>query len=152
MKNNRFILITALVSLGLAGCTSIPPAGELRQLNGEELRSKMVGNTWASKHDWGNWAEYHAKGGIGFGKAWGSWGKEEATSTYTISDDGESCWSYSGEPDWANPDFRSCAVVLTDNNGNTYYKTTVHDRKPERVGKMNKFVIKPGDEYGLSLQ
>lgn len=152
MKNHKLMLVTALLSLGLVGCASLPPAEELRQLNGEELSERMVGNTWTSKHKWGTWAEYHAEGGIGFSKAWGNWGKEEAISTYTTSDEGETCWSYSGEAEWSNPEFQYCGVVLVDNESNTYYKSTVNDRKPERVGKIKKFNFKQGDEYGLSVQ
>ncbi len=38
------------------------------------------------------------------------------------------------------------------NESNTCYKTTVHDRKPEHLGRVYKITVKPGDEYGLAVQ
>ena len=150
MKNQKLMFIAGLVGLGLVGCASIPPAEELTQLNGEELKSRLIGNTWVSKFEWGTWAEYYPDGNSGFAKASGDWGTEEATSTYVISADGEGCWTYEGEAEWAQPEQKYCGVVLVDTEDNTYSKSTVNTNKPERVGKLRRIQIKPGDVYGLA--
>lgn len=152
MKNKRLLFISGIVSLGLVGCASIPPVDELSQLNGDQFRQQVVGNTWTVKHNWGTWTEYHTQDGMGYGRASGSWGKEYATSSYTVSEDGEACWSYTGEAEWANPELQYCGVVLTDIQGNTYYKSTVDERKPEHVGTIRKLMLTPGDEHGLAAQ
>ena len=150
MKNKQNMLIVGVISLSLVACASVPPTEELIQLNGEELKTRLVGNTWTSKYHWGTWAEYHIDENTGLAKAWGNWGTEEATLTYNINDDGEGCWSYQGDPEWADPEYRACSVVLVDLKGNFYSKSTENKRKPERVGKLRKIKIKPGDAYGLA--
>ena len=144
MKNKNQLLFAVLVSFGLLGCASIPPVQELTQLRGDELRAKLLGNTWTSNYKWGLWAEYHIDDSSGLAKASGDWGTEEASSKYSISDDGEGCWSYDGGPRWANSSNIACAVVLADDEGNLYSKSTKNDLKPEHVGKLRKIQIKAG--------
>lgn len=153
-KNQLFLAgqraLGVIISLGMIGCVSVPPVHELTQLDGNELRAKLPGNTWTSNYEWGLWAQYYVDDRSGLAKASGDWGTEVAASIYSISDDGEGCWSYDGGPKWADASNIACAVVLVDDKGNLYSKSTKNDLKPERVGKLRKIEIKAGDTYGLS--
>ena len=67
-----------------------------------------------------------------------------------VSDDGEGCWIYSGDAEWSSPEYKYCSVLFVDQEGNNYAKVTQDNRKPERIGKMNKVVFEPGDSRGLA--
>ena len=134
----------------MMGCGSIPKEEDLQQLNSTQLSELLPGHTLTLKTDYGRWAEYHKEDSTGVGKAWGGWGKEEATSEYTINQDGEVCWIYMGEADWSKPGQKYCSLFYTDESGIYYTKATVDTWKSERIGKRRKVEIIEGDQYGLT--
>ncbi len=150
MRKTMLTLIYTVALLGLTGCATIPDKSELTQLDPSAIESEVVGNTLTYSADYGRWAEYYETATTGYGQASGSWGSESATSTNTITQDGEWCAVYSGEPDWADPDKEYCSVVYTDKEGNLYVESTKNPDDPGRVGKIRKVEIKPGDAYGLA--
>lgn len=150
MRKTMLTMIYAFALLALAGCTTTPEKSKLTQLERSALKSELVGNTMTYLADYGRWAEYYETAKTGYGRASGSWGSESAISTNTISQDGEQCAVYSGEPDWAAPDMEYCSIMYTDKEGNLYLETTKNPDDPGRVGKIRKVEIKPGDEYGLA--
>ncbi len=150
MRKTISTLIYAVVLLGLSGCTTIPDKSELTQLDKSAIESKVVGNTLTYLADYGRWAAYYETAETGYARASGSWGSDSVTSRYTISQDGEWCTVYSGEPDWAGPDKEYCSIVYRDKEGNLYIESTKNPEKPGRVGKIRKVEIKSGDEYGLA--
>jgi hypothetical protein len=150
MEKIKSLILVTTISLIMVGCASIPKEEELQQLNSTQASELLTGHTLTYKADWGRWAEYHKDGSTGVSKAWGNWGKDVATSEYTINQDGEACWVYTGEADWSQPDEKYCSLFYTDESGAYYGKGTVNTNKPERVGKWRKFEIIEGDEYGLT--
>lgn len=139
MKNIKSIFVTGVLE-------------EMSQLNGEQLSSLLVGNTWTGKRDYGRWAEYIADDSNGIGKAWGDWGVEIAVSVHNFSEDGEWCSTYPEQAyEWTGPDHEYCGVVFVDEAGKYYAKVTKNTSKPERVGKLFLSEIKPGNHYDLSM-
>jgi hypothetical protein len=150
MKKIKSLILVAIIPLIMLGCASIPKEEELQQLNNTQLSELLPGHTLTYKADWGRWAEYHNDGSTGVGKGWGSWGEENATSDYTINQDGEVCWTYMGEWDWAKPEYKYCGLIYTDQSGMYYSKTTENTWKPERIGNRRKVEITEGDRYELT--
>lgn len=150
MRKTILTLIHAVVLLGLAGCTTIPDKSELTQLDRSAIESEVIGNTLTYRADYGRWAEYYASVDEGYGRASGNWGSDHATASSKISPDGEWCSVYSGEADWASPEKEYCSLVYTDEEGDFYVESTKNPENPDRVGKIRKVEIKPGDEYGLA--
>lgn len=150
MRKTIVTLIYAVVLTGLSGCTTIPEKSELTQIDRSAIESRVIGNTLTFRADYGRWAEYYETATTGHGQASGSWGSESVTARSTISQDGEWCAVYSGEPDWAGPDKEYCSVLYTDKEGNLYLESIKNPDDPGRVGKIRKVEIKPGDAYGLT--
>ena len=148
-KIKSFVLVMT-ISLIMVGCGSIPKEEDLQQLSSAQLSELLPGHTLTYRADWGRWAEYHKEGSTGVAKAWGSWGRDEATSEYTINQDGEVCWTYMGEADWSKPEHKYCGLFYTDESGIYYTKATENTSKPERIGKRRKVEIIEGDQYGLT--
>ena len=148
-KINAFVIVTA-VSVLMVGCASIPKEEELQQLSKAQLSELLPGSTVTYTEKWGRWAEFYNDSSTGIGKAWGSWGEEVATQKYTINQDGEICWTYTGDAEWAKPDFKYCGLYYTDKEGKYYSKVTENTRKPERIGNRRKFEIIEGDKYELT--
>lgn len=150
MKSIKTFILLGVVQLGLIGCASVPEKSELQQLSAQEIEAALVGNTYTYTEQWGRYASYYSPGGTGHAKAWGSWGSESSTSEYSLDGDGELCESFSGGPDWANPDYEYCNVFYTDSEGNYYTESTQHPHEPAKEGKIRPFDIKAGDKYELA--
>ena len=143
-----FVLVTT-ITLVMVGCASMPKEEDLQQLNGTQLSELLPGKTVTRSTDYGRWAEYYKDGSTGAGKAWGSWGEEAASVKYTISQDGEVCWTYMGEADWAKPNQKYCSLFYTDQSGMYYTKPTENTYNSKRIGKIKKYEIIEGDKYEL---
>lgn len=138
----------AALAVAISACSTIPDQSQLQRLSRSELESALVGNTLTHSLDWGQCAEYHRSDGTGFGRTWGSWGQDEATSEYMVTEDGEICWTYSGKPDWADPDVEYCAIRYRDTEGNYYFENTKHI-DPRKIGTILEMEIKPGNPLDL---
>lgn len=150
MRNVHQFIFLGMIPLALAACATVPSTDELQRLDGEALRSTLVGNTSTYRADYGRWSEYVAASDSGYGKASGNWGSQSAEASYTISDDGEWCATYSGNHDWAQPGNEYCVFIYTDEDGIYYQEVTKHTDDPGKVGTTKKIEIKSGDAYGLS--
>ena len=151
MKNFKSIIIAGALSLGLIGCATTPSEESMTQLNQEQVTQLLVGNTWTNLTDWGRWAEYFGENNAGFGRAAGNFGEHDATSKYTVSEEGEVCSVYDGEYDWSDSETNYCSLVFVDANGKYYSKTT-QAKKQERIGRIRNFEVRQGDHFGLSTE
>ena len=151
VKNTSFFQFAA-VSLLLVGCTTTPEKSDLAQMDRDDLRSTVVGNTFTYVADYGRWAEYMQSLESGHARAWGTWGSESVTAEYTVSSDGEWCVIYSGEYEWAGPEHKYCSVLYTDAEGNFYSETVTNSWKPAREGRIREVEIRSGDKYGLASE
>lgn len=149
MRNVPQLMLLGVMQLGLVACATVPSTDELQQLDGEELQSALVGNTFTFRADYGRWAEYVASSDAGYGKASGNWGSQSATASYTFKDDGEWCSTYSAPHDWAQPGNEYCVLVYMDEEGNYYREKTKDTDEPGSVGNVTKVEIKAGDAYAL---
>jgi len=134
----------------MVGCASIPKEEDLQQLNSAQLSELLPGKTFTRVADWGRWASYYKDGATGISKAWGSWGEQNTTQKYTISQAGEMCSTFMGEYDWSKPGNKYCSFIYTDQTGMYYSKTTEDTYKPKRIGKFKKIEIIDGDKYELA--
>ena len=156
MKKSYLLKIITLCFV-LNGCATKPQLQpeNLTKLNADELTSLVVGNTLTYQAIWGRWAEYHKEDYSGYGSAWSTlfnwfgWSNDRATSTFTINDDAQICWHYSGEAQWANPQLEYCAIIYTD-QGMYYIANTKNPRDPRLVGQVRELEIKNGDFYELT--
>lgn len=148
-KIKTWVLVTAALFIAVS-CGSIPKEQDLQQLSSAQLSQLLPGHTLTYRADWGRWAEYFKDDLTGVSRAWGSWGMEEATSEISISQGGEVCWTYRGEPEWAQPNLVFCELFYTDNSGSYYIKNTKNTWKSEDVGRRRKVEIVDGDKYGLT--
>lgn len=144
-----FVIVTS-VTLFMVGCASMPKEEDLQQLSRAQLAELLPGKTLTRKTDYGRWATYLKDSSSGNSRAWGSWGKEEASSTYTISQEGEVCSTFTGDYDWTKPGNKFCSHWYTDQSGMYYTKTTQDTWKPNRIGKLRKLEIIEGDKYELA--
>lgn len=143
------LLLLGFVQIGLIGCATVPDKSELTRVDGSTLEALVVGNTYTYATDYGRWADYVETRTTGYGRAWGSWGSENVTSTYTISADGEWCSVYAGSAEWSIPDYEYCTILYADAEGNHYSETITNPWAPEREGQLTRIEIKSGDAYGL---
>lgn len=149
MRNMHRLVLIGVVLLGSVAHATVPSIDELRRLDGEELRSVLVGNTYTFSADFGRWVDYVISSDASIGRAWGDWGSQSVTGKVRIKDDGEWCKTYSGDYHWSQPGNEYCAVVYTDNEGNYYSKRTKDTHKPERVGRVYKVEIRSGNVFDL---
>ena len=149
MRKLTGFLIAGLVSTGFIGCATVPDKSELQRLDRAAFSSKFVGNTYTRSTEYGRWAEFFETRKTGYGRAWGDWGSQHATSTYTIAADGEWCVQYSGDHEWSTAEHEYCSVAYTDKKGNVYVETTKDTWEPQTEGEIARVTIKNGDEYGL---
>ena len=153
MRTIRLAILLGIIQLSLAGCASVPDKSELKPVSSTELRSTLMGNTFASKHSWGMYAELYGSGGASQAKVWGSGWSQLAEGKYSINSNGELCESYSNMKDaekWTGPNNIYCGMLYSDADGKYYYETTKNTHEPAKVGKMRKVDIISGDKYGLS--
>lgn len=156
MKKSYFLKIIILCFL-LNGCATKAPLqpDDLKKLTTDELASLVIGNTLTYQAIWGRWAEYHQEDYTGYGGAWSTlfnwfgWNGDRATSTFSITDDAQICWRYTGEAQWANPKLDYCAIIYTD-QGMYYIANTKNPRDPRLVGLLRELEIKNGDYFGLT--
>ena len=112
-----------ITAAAIAACSSIN-LEEMEQLNGDQARTTLSGNTLTFRAEYGRWAEYFSEGDLsGAGKAWGDWGEEAATAQNTISDEGEVCSVYGGPHEWSQTrvqlllrDVPGCGIQLRHRN------------------------------------
>lgn len=150
MKYFRLVVVLSVVQLGLAACASMPNKSKMKSLNGSELKSALVGNSYAFKEEGGLWEEFVGPGGDVHGEWSGSGGTQRAVGKYTISPNGEFCETYSsGVGEWASPAYHYCFKIYTGAGGGHYYESTKNTLTPAKVGAMYKVDIKSGDAFGL---
>lgn len=91
--------IVALAALGLTACKStqerLTEQG-VAPMSGEEIAAFLTGNTIRSTGDGWVWHGYYDPSGVLRGKSVWNGGSEEATATWEINDQGQSC------SDWDN--------------------------------------------------
>ncbi len=150
MKTEFIAGVALLATVTVSGCASVPSVEEMKALDGAEATHVLGGNTMTSRTDYGRWAEYFGPEDLaGAGKAWGDWGKENAKSVSTVTDDGEICTIYSGAHKWTKPELSYCFRLFQTVEGDYISEVTKNDYKPENNGKKKKVDIKSGDSYGL---
>lgn len=150
MRNMPRLVLIGVVLLASVTYATVPSIDELQRLDGKELRSVLVGNTYTFTADYGRWVEYVISSDTSIARAWGDWGSQSVTGKLSIKDDGEWCKTYSGDHVWSQPGNEYCLVVYADEKGNYYSKRTEDTYKPERVGKVYKVEIRSGDAFDLS--
>ena len=150
MKNTLKSALAGGAVLLVSACTSVPPIEEMQQLDGDSLRGMLVGNTISGKYDWGTWYRTFGPDLSGNALAVGNGWREKAGATSTLSDDGEVCSIFSGDPDWSKPEHRYCDTYHQDAEGNLYTRVTENTRRPERVGRVAPLKILSGDPKKLN--
>ena len=150
MRKLKSLVLVTTIPLVMVGCASTPKEEDLQQLSRAQLSELLPGHTLTRSTQYGRWASYFSDGETGISRAWGTWGEENATQKYTISQDGEMCSTFMGEADWSKPNHKYCSFFYTDQSGMYYTKTTENTWKSNRIGKIRKFEFIKGDKYKLA--
>lgn len=140
----------------VTGCASktAPDVNVMRKLDLDEIKSLLIGNTLTYQAVWGRWAEFYREDGTGHIGTWPDlldiygWEGDEASLSYELTDNAEICRQYSGDPDWANPEFTYCSLIYTIDT-DYYIVDTKNPYNPKFIGVPHALQIKRADYYDL---
>ena len=140
MKRINLFLVVVL-QIVLAGCVSktVPEISKMQKLGKDEIKLLVIGNTLTYQAVWGRWAEYSSDNYDGHAGIWENlidyygFEEEKATLTFEFSDDAEFCRRYSGDAEWANPEFIYCSIIYVY-NGEYYIVDTKNSFNSNFIG------------------
>ena len=138
------------VTFFMVSCGTVPKEEDLQQLKRAHLLELLPGNTLAYTANYGRWVNYHKDGETGVGKAFGNRLEEKANHKYTVNQNGEVCYTFMGEPDWAKPEHKYCSLIFTGQSGIYYSRITENTWNRKNIGQLRKVEIIEGDRYKLA--